>query len=472
MPSKASSKVDIVTWLINVKHPWRAETEDHWANPSQYAFMREVLHESVHFWQALGLPYFLRISFHAYKDFQRVRASAFEQSQDGGLIPVDQLQLEPNRSYFAGYQALNHPYGKGGLSGADIIEGMARYWDIHLCGMRHALDRIKAEGEASDAEIEAAQAQYGPFLLPDGLHYTDAAIRFIFDVERRYNRAYAFALDTVGEEAFILFPILGFLALSRGSQSVSSFQRWLGLYADTRPFVIPPGNFLLAWQNCFSQAFQWIVQQLGEPIYSSLTVYRHLGKQMIGWSLSTSLAQRFGLMTGQGVLDRYMHNYWQWMRAEHPAIPDEDVELQLHPAFCMPGNPLYRERLLYGFHPPVILFADGKAWVDEANWQSITPQLEDELIRFAGMLGAAVALSGEFGKKLPVQCPHTACPWNGTMLCWKVARFPDKVEDCVMPDLYRTQMNLDLPTDPNWDIGQIDRPIVQKKDELLAIELH
>ena len=65
MPSEALSKVDIVSWLINVKHDWRDEKEDHWANPSQYPFMREIIHETVHFWQAIGIPYFLKISVFA-----------------------------------------------------------------------------------------------------------------------------------------------------------------------------------------------------------------------------------------------------------------------------------------------------------------------------------------------------------------------------------------------------------------------
>jgi hypothetical protein len=107
MPAEAYNKVDTVTWLINVEHMWQEETEDHWANPAQHAFMRQVLHESVHFWQAVGLPYFVRVSFGAYRDFQRVRECAFENSHDKP-VPVDQLQLEPNRAYFLEYQRIAH----------------------------------------------------------------------------------------------------------------------------------------------------------------------------------------------------------------------------------------------------------------------------------------------------------------------------------------------------------------------------
>ncbi|MFQ5813608.1 MAG: hypothetical protein ACE5I2_10550 [Anaerolineae bacterium] len=187
--------------------------------------------------------------------------------------------------------------------------------------------------------------------------------------------------------------------------------------------------------------------------------------------MTTPLAQRFGLMTPHGVLDRYLGNYWQWMRAENPTIAAQDVELHSHPAFFLPGIPPYRDILLKGFHPPVILFADGKTWLDETNWGQMTPQLEDELLAFGGQMGAAMALSGAFdSKSLKVNCPHTTCPWHSTKLCWKVARFPDKPENCIMPNLYRTQMNLDLPVKKDWNVGQIDRPI-NRESSLLSIEL-
>ncbi|MFQ5813607.1 MAG: hypothetical protein ACE5I2_10545 [Anaerolineae bacterium] len=281
MPAKASSKVDIVTWLINVKHKWQEETEDHWANPSLYPFMREVLHESVHFWQAVGLPYFLRISVGAYRDFQEVRACAFRQSPDK-LVPVDSLQLEADYLYFSGYQRMNQKYGE--LSGADIIEGLARYWDIHLCGMRHVIDRLVAERRVSHDGVQKAQLEYGPFFLADGLQFTDAAVRFVFDQERRYNKAYDFAIRALGRYAYILFPILGFFALSSGGQSVSNFQRWINIYKETKPFAISRGNFLKVWQMCHAEAFKWIMQGLQEQLYSSLTVYNHLSKKCWGGS--------------------------------------------------------------------------------------------------------------------------------------------------------------------------------------------
>ena len=132
--------------------------------------------------------------------------------------------MTPTARFASGRKKLNHPFGDAKLSGGDIIEGLARYWDIHLCGIRQALERIKAEGGASEKEMKEAEEKYGPFFLPDGKQYTDSAVRFVFDVERRYNRAYDFMIETVGREAFILFPIFGFFALSGQGMSVSHFQ--------------------------------------------------------------------------------------------------------------------------------------------------------------------------------------------------------------------------------------------------------
>lgn len=469
MAVAATNKVDIVSWLIHVKHAWQKETEDHWANPSLHPFMREVLHESVHFWQAIGLPYFLRISFDAFKDFQRVRAEAIAQQPDAPL-PADRLDLEPRRAYFLGYRRLAHQYGE--LSGADLIEGLARYWDFHLCGVRRALDRLVDEGKATSGDLDVVQGTYGPFFLNDDQHYTDAALRFLFDVESAYYRAYRFTLDTVGREAFILFPVFGFLAMSSGGMSVSTFQRWLQQYAAARPFVIPRGHFFDAWHHTFRAAYRWITEELEEPLYSSLTVYSRLRRKMVHWVLQTPLAHRFGLIAGHGVLDRYLNNYWQWMRAVHPNTADDDVELHLHPAFCLPGIPAYRDVLQTRFHPPVILFSDGKTWLDETNWGLHTPALEEDLLSFGAMLGATMALTGEFpAEAMPVRCPHTTCPWHRSRLCWKVARFPDTAEACPMPDIYRTQLNVDVPADPAWEAGRAQRPIAQDHARLLALEI-
>ena len=469
MPVEVPSKVDIVTWLINVKHKWQTETEDHWANPSLYPIMREVMHESVHFWQAVGLPYFLRISCSAYRDFQEIRSCAFKQDQQKA-IPVDQLHLEPNYLYFTSVLSLNNKYGE--LSGTDLLEGLARYWDIHLCGMRHAIDRLIAEGKITQADVKEAEKKYGPFFLRDGINFTDSAVRFVFDQERLYSKAYDYTVRTVGRYGYILFPIIGFLALSSGGQSVSKFQKWLNLYKETKPFEISEGNFLMIWKQCLHDSLKWISNKLQERIFSSLSVYNHLREKMTAWQIKSSLPPKFGLLTPHGVLDRYIRNYWQKMQEENPAIDRKDVELHFHNAFCLPGDPFLREVLVNISHPPVIMFSDQKTWIDEKNWGEMSPQLEEELIAFGSQMGAAMALSGMFNAEtLQVTCPYTKCPWHTTRLCWKVTFYPDKPENCIMPNLYRTQMNIDLPLAKDWNVGRIEHPVIKQDQQILSIEL-
>jgi hypothetical protein len=469
MPIEALSKVDIVTWLINVRHKWQEQTEDHWANPSLYPFMREVLHESVHFWQAIGLPYFLKVSCSVYRDFQEVRACAFKDSQDKA-IPVNQLQLEQNYLYFSGVLSASHKYGY--LSGTDLLEGLARYWDIHLCGLRHAIDRLKDEGKITQQDVEDAQLKYGPFFLSDGINFTDSAVRFVFEQERIYNKAYDFTAKELGRYAYILFPILGFYALSSGGQSVSKFQKWVKIYKETNPFDVPKGNFLEVWRKSFDAAAKWILNDLEEQLYSSLTVYSHLRKKIIAWQMKSTFPANFGILAPHGVLDRYVQSYWLMMKEQHPNINDQDVEIYFHPAFCFPGDPFYRDILLERFHPPVILFSDQKTWLDTKNWGQMTEDLHDELIAFGGQIGCAMALSGMFNAdSIKVDCPHKQCQWHRTKLCWKVSSFPDEAKDCIMPDLYRKQMNIDLPTDKDWNVRWIDHPIAKEKSELLSIEM-
>lgn len=454
MPPAATSKVDVVTWLINVCHGWEEECQDHWDNPSRYPFMREVLHESVHFWQAVGTPYFMRLSFSAFRDYHQVRLCAVRQGAGGSPVPIDLLELEPQRTYFLCYQRLTQPYGDERLSGTDLIEGLARYWDLHLSGTQTALDRLVDEGKVTHRDIEDAQQRLGPFFLPDGETYTDAAVDFLFEHEGRYNRAYAFARERIGREAFILFPVLGFYALSTGSQSVSTFQRWVIEYGETRPFRIPSGGyFLRLWDDCFQNAQQWILKELGGRIYSTLTVYRHSARRLMKWSIASGLALTSGVMTGHGFLDNYIRRYWWRMRERYPADSADDVELHFDPALCLPGIPAYRKQLVRHYHPPVILFSDGRTWLDQEYRDNSSPAAGGEvgnsefagpgspvtdsgcgsaggasageppppadggkmkvleLSHFGGLLGAAMALTGEFpARTLKVRCPHTGCP--------------------------------------------------------------
>lgn len=469
MPHAPSSTVDITTWQIRVRHDWEAETDDHWENPSEHPVMREVLHESVHFWQAVGLPYFLRITCAAYWDFQRVRAAAFGQDGDSP-VPVDQLELEANRLYFGSYVALSHTYGR--LSGIDILEGLARYWDLHLCGMRAAIDRLVEEGHTTREEIEAAEKKYGAFFLGDGLNYTDAALRFVFDKERLYYRAYDFAYETLGREAFILFPVLAYLALCAGGQSVTRCQRWMERYSQDKPFEIIRGNFLQVWTKCFEDCVEWIKNDLGERLYSSLTVYSRARAKIGKWSYATPQMYKFGIFPGHGVLDRYLEGYWQLLRMRNPGTGQEDIELLFSPEFCFPGIPANRDLLHRYFHPPVIEFADGNTWLDLQNWGDLADGLVQDLENFGGQLGAAIALAGIYdAEALLVGCPHHDCPWHGTGLCWKVSAYPKKAQDCHMPALYGEQMNLALPEQADWNVGKINRPINQD-NVFLELEIY
>jgi hypothetical protein len=468
MAIPAANRIDLLSWHISVDHPWEAETEDHWRNPSTHVVMREILHESVHFWQAVSTPYLLRLSVGAFRDFLRLRDHAARQSRDGRPVPVDTLKLEDNRYYFLQLHRLHFAYGE--LSAGDLVEGLARYWDVHLCGARAALERLQAEGKISDDDIRAGEKRLGPFFLPDGFSYSHHLLDFVFEYEARYNRAYKFALERIGPEAFILFPILGFLALGAGSQSVTAFQRWAGAFVQSRPFEIPSGNFLTVWPECFRRAYGWITEQLGEPLYSALTAYSSLCKKMVSWSAGSALAARFGLVTGHGVLDRYLQGYWQWMRERNPDLPKENVELRFDLAFAVPGHPLHRRSLVRRFHPPVVFFEDGPIWRDEVNWPPGGAKPEVELPLFGAMAGAAMALTGEFRERLQVRCPHVDCPWHRTQLCWKVDRFPAVAASCRMPALYREQMLIDLPARRDWTAAEVDRPITRERRDLLALE--
>lgn len=463
------NKVDLTSWHITVHHPWEPETDDHWDNPSAHLVMREVLHEAVHFWQAVGTPYLLRLSVGVFRDFLLVRDHALRQSRDGQAVAVDRLQLEDNRHYFGGLFRLTATYGS--LSAADLIEGLARYWDIHLCGARAALERLQHEGKVGDAEIQEGQLRLGPFFLPDGVSYSHHLLDFVFEYEARYNRAYRFASEQMGREAFILFPILGFFALSAGERSVSTFQRWVRQFAETRPFEVPRGHFLIVWDTCFRLVFEWIASQLGERVYSALTAYARLRRRMMAWSVQSTLATRFGLVQGHGVLDRYLGNYAHWMQTRNPDTAAEDIELHFDAAFALPGHPLRRRTLTRHFHPPVVFFRDGQVWRDEANWPQPGPQPDAQLPLFGAMVGATMALTGDFNTQLRVRCPHAGCPWHRTGLCWKVEFFPADPADCPMPSLYHEQLLLALPEQPEWHAGLIDRAITRERDRMLEIEL-
>jgi hypothetical protein len=189
------SRIDPLSWAIFVDQAYpETPPEELWNYPSKYPVMQPVIHETVHFWHSISTLQGIRLAFDCLKSMNALRFAA---RQGIDLLHIDAgWTLDGYRPFEAlkefsvtGIQVKDPLGGTSGerrephLSPFQLFEGLARYWDL---------------------------------VISAGLT-TDKIISALIDQEAAtYSKAYHYAYETIGDAAFILFPLLGYLALCAG----------------------------------------------------------------------------------------------------------------------------------------------------------------------------------------------------------------------------------------------------------------
>jgi hypothetical protein len=406
------SRIDPVTWAIHVDAEMPAAPMDHlWGRPSDAAVMRPVLHESVHFWHGISTQYGMRLAFDCLKSFNSLRFAARNGTDLASMGP--DWDLDGCRP-FAAWDEMQRRHEAPGeglpITAAQLFEGLARYWDLVICS---------------------------------GFTTSHLVAALIRKESETYSAAYVAASDEVGEVAFILFPVFGYLALCT-PDPVGSFRAYLSNYRRD-PFPVPGGSFQVAWRAAWSACSAW--PGLQPRPFSPMTSYKRLHRSYVGWKMRyAGLVPEDAPMAGHPILEEYVQGLMALARERWPQMTDHDREAMMFPEFALPGNPVARQVLVQRFFPPMVQFRGGQRWVNRAHPLSVGREehFGTSMERFAVLSGGAFGLLAQAGG-VPLRhaCPHDACGLHAKGLCSYVLSHPDSAAACSYPALFRAEFGVD-----------------------------
>jgi hypothetical protein len=391
------SRIDPLSWVVVIDHAMPERDQDAlWQYSAGAPAMKDIVHETLHFWHSFSTTCGIQLAFDCLKSMNALRFAArrgVDLRTIGSDFELDGYRLFPRLKSF---MEAEHEIGTE-LSEFELFEGLARYWDM----------LIPADFSTS-GEIERRVDEQDPL----------------------YGRAYQHARAIIGPRAFILFPIVAYLALNADTP-VPWFHWTLKRYAST-PFDVPSGNFQQAWDAAF-EAIKASSIMFSKP-YGPMTTYKTEHRRYVRWkSQYAELIPEDFPLTGHPILEDWVQNMMNMARDHHPGVPDVDLELTIFKNFVLPGNPMLRHELVQRFRPPLYLFSDGNAWVNPPiRFRSKPEFFRASMENLSALMGAAYNLMerAESGRRLAQKCPQASCPVHADALCGHVVRYPASVDAC------------------------------------------
>src|SRR5262249_13891273 len=163
---------------------------------------RQLVHESIHYWQQLSHGYLFRL---AQEDWTRMLAW----EQKGGAA-----QLGPCRAHYLEAE------GRNGFSAYQLCESLARFWEVVFAGPAATMDEVRKSGRASPGLLAEWNdlARRGP---------SDAAFDMAMRASGSYDLPYAVARRVLDPTAgLVIFPFLAHFAL-KTARPAHFFERFV-----------------------------------------------------------------------------------------------------------------------------------------------------------------------------------------------------------------------------------------------------
>lgn len=309
---------------------------------------RRLYHETLHFWQLLGWGY---VANCAAADWERVLS--FEQT---GAVPPPSAR---------GLDAMGVA-GDGPFSPRDLMEAVARFWDVHT--------RSPAQVIADEGLADAAAQAVGPLTVGDPhggdlVAYTHHAFDFVMQHGpdcQSYAEPYRWLLKRVqGASAFavIMFPLCAHAAMGT-PDPVRVFCATIDLALDN-PMV------------------SWLMNRRSGSIHSDwMMFWPPLTRNVFGPASVKAGVMQFtsgfdvihrGSLQHHPVYREYLDkaHFRGWFKMHQP-VPTSSHPLAVQHAsdlkqaalenplilFALPGEPVYRRALAETVAPPLIRFAN------------------------------------------------------------------------------------------------------------------
>lgn len=408
------SRIDPLSWAIFIDEPYPNVSQDElWGFPSRHLVMRKVIHEKVHFWHSISTTQGIRLAFDCLKSFNALRFAAKQ--------GVDLLDLNAEWT-FDGYRPFqildefslagielsspitgnNAERKVANLSAFHLFEGLARYWDQTISA---------------------------------GLTTHEVVSVLIQKESPTYSEAYKYAYNTIGDVAFILFPLFCYFALC-SDRPVESFVTTLYFFKESGFHVPRNVSFQDAWLIAWYEASVW--GGIYPKPYAPMTSYITQHKRYVRWKLCyAGLIQEDSPFSGHPILEDVVQNMMALARNKWPQMTDYEREEQFLIEFVFPGNPEFRRTLTQLFPAPIVLFGDGRSWVSPNISNSRKPESFAQSIQdFSSLMGAAYGLvRRSVGRLMKHRCPHHTCPVYAHGLCGHLSEYPKNYATCHFRDL-------------------------------------
>jgi hypothetical protein len=415
------ARIDPLSWAIFIDEPYpEVPKEELWGFPSRHLVMRKVIHENVHFWHSVTTTQGIRLAFDCLKSFNALRFAA---KQGVDLLAIDaEWCFDEYRPFqfleefsLTGFDLSNPITGnsvkRGGpnLSPFHLFEGLARYWDLTI-----------SAGLTTHEVVSALIQKESP----------------------TYSEAYQHAYNTIGDIAFILFPLFGYFALCSDSP-VESFATTL-FYFKERGFHVPRNvSFQDAWLIAWDETAAW--DGIYPMPYAPMTTYKMQHKRYIRWKLHyAGLIQEDFPLSGHPILEDVVQNMMGLARHRWPHKTDHEREGQFLIEFVLPGNPEFRRTLAKLFPAPIVRFGDGRSWISPNESNNTRPEYFAQSIQdFSSLMGAAYGLMRRsVGRLMKHKCPHQSCPAYAYGLCGHLSEYPKSDATCRFRELLTQEFGI------------------------------
>lgn len=352
--------------MIDIDENWNEPSILVIRQPTHYepSKSRIVMHETLHWWQQLGLGFFTHL---AAEDWQR-------------LLEFESTGIIPDSGPFM--QELLRFNDSLGFSAWNLIESLTRYWDVHICGPTQLLDIERIEKLGTDKEFwkkydKLRESGILTIRRSNGDAYTAQAYNLAMEgVGGRYARPYKLTGEFLmnPDLAGVLFPIAAHFAFQT-SKPTDYFERFVEILA---PYALPPRSpetyaapIEELWINLY-----YIGRELTAPvIYQAPGLYplaeiRESGLiNHPGYARVLKNMEHYATLAADGKIGKQIIESYPRMLEEFESKYEKKVArgligfLVLDLVLSTPGIPNHRAELFNLLPPPLIRFKDGKTWL-------------------------------------------------------------------------------------------------------------
>lgn len=353
----SGSRYVAVAMVVNVGVPWLPPQHTCLTHPASWKLLdvaRRIFHETVHYWQFIAHTALIRLVEEDWARLQRFQAT-------GVVEPAGPLR-----------RAFRTPDALAGFSPEDLMECLARVWDVHTLGPPNLIELELADSKRDIGGV-ITRAQYEQ-LKADGQiwhHYNEEGngegySSLSFDIAMRaaagrYALPYLAARDATNElVAGALFPLCGHFALH--AQAPVAF--YLELFDRVQKQVDFPRGATIesAWRHFYplalKEALLLHVERHGSEFFTGQAVIHdsplyneHAGYRLAHTLLSSGCDHIAATRDAQFLIGP------EAMPLDMRALWTMDFLLG-----CCGMTDSRTPDLLAHLAPPVIRFEDGRAW--------------------------------------------------------------------------------------------------------------